>query len=103
MGISIIEGGHLPVINIDSLVVIVKLNIVLIPKGIEASDSVCISLLSDNCGNSQHLQMFRVSGFDGFPSDDTINFGNHINTDHFLRPALEVPDIEARDVRGRES
>ena len=37
------------------------------------------------------------------PVDDLIDFSHHEDTDHFLRPALKVPSVEARDVRDGQS
>ena len=37
-----------------------------------------------------------------YPIDNVIYFGHHEDTNYFLRPALEVPAIEASNVRDRE-
>jgi len=44
-----------------------------------------------------------LSWFYSIAVDDIVDFGHHEKTDHFLRPALEVLPIEARDVGDRES
>ena len=40
---------------------------------------------------------------DSFSCNDAIEFGNHKNADHLIRPVLKVPAIEVRDVRDRQS
>ena len=40
---------------------------------------------------------------DSLSCNDAIEFGNHKNADHLIRPVLKVPAIEVREVRDRQS
>ena len=80
------------------LVVRDKLYIILIPKCVKPSDGGIVSLGGDSIRRGWLLRALIVRRLNSISCDDTIDFGNHENTDHLLSPALIVLAIEARDV-----
>jgi len=83
--------------------VVAHVDVVLCPHGIEAIDIGSICSGSNIHWFSWSCRTLSISRFDRFATDDLINFGHHKNTNHLLRPALEVLAVEARNVRDRES
>ena len=101
--IVIFPSGKPSVIQIQGVVVPLNLDIVLCPHGVETLSYICCSSSSDACRGSWCCQQLRFSGHSSGPVGYIIDFSHHEDTNHFLRPALKVPSIEARGVGDKQS
>ena len=78
-------------------------NIILVLHGIQVLYQTSFCASGDGSRHIWHHWFLRVSRFNRVTGDNVVDFCHHKNTDHFLRPALEVMAIEVRDVGDRES
>ena len=103
LGIGIVPGGNLSVVIGEKMVIVGHFDLVLRPHSLEAGDFRSSGVSPDATGPGGHSGSGIVSRFDRVTFDDVVDFGNHEDTNHLLRPPLEVTSIEARDVGDGES